>query len=385
MLCPYHVCAATTTTMTTSLTSTSLTVLACGPACLYAAATTTPPAYTGDVTNHLPITDAAGYASITGSVSYTSQSITTVSFGFLTYLGGSLDLTSNANLALVNMPVLMHVGGQVSVLFTSTNNALTSVLLPALLHVGTSFVVNNPADYNQALALISIPLLSFIGSNFDVQANSLVTTLSAPALKHIGGFITLAYHNALAAVAFPLLQAAAAMDVENNALLTQLSFPAVTSLSSVNANSNLLSVVSFALLTYTGGDFKVSSESLLTFLDVPKLAVALGVVHVASTHLARLSAPLLTYVSSNLEVSSNAVLTAVSLPAVVTIGGGIAVQTNTALAALQLPALASVGAAETICGNAAALVVAAGVTSAAAGQLCAIQSGGTCPTATQCA
>ncbi|MHB8873256.1 MAG: hypothetical protein ACYC8T_06175 [Myxococcaceae bacterium] len=124
---------------------------------------------------------------------------------------------------------------------------------------------------------------------------------------------------------------------------TSLTFPAMTTVGSLDVPRAQVSTLSFPVLTTATGDLSVRDTSTLTTLSLPVLSTVSGYLAIGGTGaLETLSLPALTTVGGELSFYGNNWLTSISVPALTTVGGDLTVNSNFQLASLSAPMLTAV-------------------------------------------
>jgi hypothetical protein len=171
----------------------------------------------------------AGCTEITGALSVTGDTLTTLSLPKLKTISGSLVINKTGVLASFSLPSLEQIDGYLTI---DENAALTMFRLGALKNIRDSFAI----DYNDAL------------TDFDLSALSNTN------------FMTVAYNGAIVIFNLPALEVVGTFAFNQNASLTTISFPKLTSISGdgfMIGNNNALTTLSLPLLTTLIGDITV--------------------------------------------------------------------------------------------------------------------------------
>ncbi len=207
-------------------------------------------------------------------------------------------------------------------------------------------------QFTQVGDLPEAPALRTIGGSLTVWGNVALTSLRLPALETVGWCPTIESNPALTTVELPAFRTCERLSlmINFNDALGALALPALTALPSgllIQDNAALASVRLPALRT-AGSFFSVSGSDVLTTLEVPELASVphnffVGAVPALTT----LAAPKLTRVRSFTITSTGVV--APSFPLLTTLDQDLVISGNPALASLDgLGAIATVGAAPVV-------------------------------------
>ena len=172
-------------------------------------------------------------SSVTGNVRFYGTGLASVlSLPALRTVDGSFEV-STTELTSVSLPALTRVGG---LRFNSPQ--LQSVSAPTLTTVDRIFEL----WINPKLTTLDLPALASVGS-LSLNGNALLANVSFPSLASVTSYINIASHDALVSASFPVLtQVGMAFSVSTNASLTALEFP---------------------LLTRVGGSFTISNNTKL--------------------------------------------------------------------------------------------------------------------------
>src|SRR5262249_6468186 len=141
----------------------------------------------------------------------------------VTTITGDLDIEANG-LEELDLSSLKTGGGS----FVCFALSAPMVSLPAVTSVGQDVVV-------QQCPTVSAPVLATVGGVVAVESTAL-TTFTLPVLET--GSIVVLQNSALTAVGAPMLASAPRFDIESNAMLTTISFPAVSTSTSFFVRNN---------------------------------------------------------------------------------------------------------------------------------------------------
>lgn len=184
-----------------------------------------------------------------------------------------------------------------------------------------------------------------------LPANGPSATLTFANLAGIRSTFTMTTWNLLTSLSFPVLSfTGVSFSPTSLPLLTTLSIPALTvviSSFSPGTNASLVTLSAPSLVT-VGAGFVPTTLAALTTLSIPNLASVGslsggGFSPTVMNLLPTLSAPALTFVSSTFSPNTMASLTTFSFPVLSFINGAFLPNTMAALVTMNLPALTSVG------------------------------------------
>jgi len=236
----------------------------------------------------------------------------------------------------------------------------------------------------QTSGKINIPTVRRITGDFVVDGATNVTSVTANSLQSIGGKFTLNNIQLLTEVSFPELtsvgdlnflglpnlatlgfakniQQVKSLNIQNTFLssLTGINLQNVNSITITN--NRMLQSLSFQVTKVAGtiilegnGDrFNAEFPNLETAqnftirtcagISIPSLKNVTGTLGFYENSVETISAVNLTAVGQTLAVNANPKLTNVSMPILKTIGGGFQVQNNTALKEVEFPAVQTIG------------------------------------------
>ncbi|MEM6930501.1 MAG: hypothetical protein AAF602_26425, partial [Myxococcota bacterium] len=182
-----------------------------------------------------------------------------------------------------------------------------------------------------------------VTGDVSIEVDFTVPTLDAlSCLERVRGGLGINQTGLSSAVLPNLAEVTAGIGIGNNALLTEVSFPALTATELLRVvQNNALLRVQLTSLTEMGDRLELSQNTVLTTLDVPALETLGGDLVVQSMlGLSTLDLPVATTVGGILDVSSNGGLLAIDAPRLEQVGGLEAVFTS--LQTLDLPALVTV-------------------------------------------
>jgi hypothetical protein len=125
------------------------------------------------------------------------QRILSLTFDDLAATAGGFRINSMAGITTLSLPLLRYVGVNFDPLNVSS---LTTLSLPSLSYVGGHFSPVNIAS----LTTLSVPLLSCVGGNFAPAAMASLTTISVPLLSYIGGNFSTTSMASLTTLSLPI-------------------------------------------------------------------------------------------------------------------------------------------------------------------------------------
>ena len=171
--------------------------------------------YNGTVDATIAYSVIQSFAAVHGSVMLEGTMYKSIALPMLTVVSADMQLINNANLTLVLLPALLLVGGSLVIdtgfSITPLDSALSYVSAPRLSFVGTSLFVQSTCCLNNHLTLINMPALAFVGGDFGIMHNSALQVLSLPSLAYIQGSPKSIY----------------TVSIDSNAVLSFLSLPAL--------------------------------------------------------------------------------------------------------------------------------------------------------------
>ena len=256
---------------------------------------------TGDV-NAATVGALSNFTAIAGSILLSGSTVASLVAPTIAVVSGTVDLSSSDRISVVNFAILTWVGGSISLSSSAAGNSvLTALCFPQLQYIGISLLFNlQSGSYFGALTAVVLPALTVVGSDFFLAGCSILTHLSLPALESVGGQLSVTNMTALTALHVPVLTAVFGLQVaESNALLL-VSAPQLVALSGVLLILNCLNLSQVAL---------------------PRLDFIGGYLYVAGTNLSSIAVPPLTWIGGFVLIQSNSELTFVSLPALTSIRG----------------------------------------------------------------
>ena len=345
-------------------------------------------------------------AVLVGNIAYSSSPITSFTLPYLQLLDGSMTLAGNPDLAVISLPMLTYIGGNVAVLLysgvsvPSDTATITLISFPALQRVVGELVINpvnccNGAAtyYATALTWMDFSALTSAASVFLLGQGGTAPTLLLPSLAVLSGYVALD-RNTLTQLHVPSLAYVGGatsflgqvLNVDYSQHITMLVFSALTTVGgrvSVDGNPQL-ATIAFPLLSVVRGIFQVNYGNALTYISVPRLTFVLFIVQVCQNPLLQLSAiPLniglaaagqlcffdaqcvtatacgvvtgslvnapiqdvlyYTSVTGALVFNRNSTLMSVVLPHLLSVGGDFNITGNVQLSIVQCAALTTVG------------------------------------------
>ncbi|MEO0604716.1 MAG: Ig-like domain-containing protein, partial [Myxococcota bacterium] len=182
-----------------------------------------------------------------------------------------------------------------------------------------------------------------VTGNVSIEVDFTVQTLDAlTCLERVRGGLGIDQTGLLSAVLPNLIEVTAGIGIGDNALLTEVSFPALASTGLLRVvQNNALLRVQLTSLTDVGDRLELSQNTVLTTLDVPALHTVGGDVVVQSMlALSTLELPVATTIGGIVDVSSNSGILAIDAPLLEELGGLEAVFAS--LRTLDLPSLVTV-------------------------------------------
>ncbi|CAN5842882.1 hypothetical protein BH11BAC4_BH11BAC4_07590 [soil metagenome] len=258
----------------------------------------------------------------------------------------------------------------------SNTEAVRIVRCTKLTTVDLSMLTNLTEVYiygDSVLQTVNFSGLQSVDAGFYIEACPKLANLQLPQLKKIGPTLTGTYaiwfmNSGLTSLSFPLLgKITGIVYISNLPLLTSISAPQCTDnpLARVTTtvswpfsiqNNPLLTTVSFPLLV-SSGEMGIAANPKLTTLNFNSLTTALRFYIGNNNLLTSISLPALNSVTQDIAISSNAQLNTFTAPVLTSIAtgassGGLSLQTNPALTSINIGQLNNTPSL-TISGNAA--------------------------------
>ena len=147
--------------------------------------------------------------------------------------------------------------------FQISETGISTLSLPNLKKCNGDFHI----EENSALSSISMPLFTTITDDLYIYKNPLLSSLTFPGLVNAGG-ISISSNNLLTNVSFPLLSTSS-IDISSNNLLTNVSFPLLSTTTGIfiynNANLSSISIdnlTQFVTQSYYYKHFNTSGNKL---------------------------------------------------------------------------------------------------------------------------
>lgn len=295
--------------------------------------------YAGNVTNNGgkqtlvlsdDVTDTQAIAIIAAEVGPNTQEIKIV---------GTTNLTT-VDLSMITTAINIEI---------ANNAALTTVNLSALTRCDGSVEVDN----SPLLSNLNISSLAKITTAGLLINGTAIPILNLPAFVRCSGYLNLSNNTALTSISMPNLTESESLGIENNPVLSSVSFPLYAS-NNYNANLNInnnasLTSVTFPSLT-TVGDFNASGNNALTSISLPFISSIVNVYIVGNTALTTIDLSALASVgvtgvntAVGLSITGNTLLSALSLPALTTANGFNFRLTDNGFTSVSFPALTSIG------------------------------------------
>ena len=218
----------------------------------------------------------------------------TYDFPFLQIVLADFDVSSQAAMTSISLPILRRVRGYFGVY---SNSVLATLNTDSLIQVDGVFC---QVAANSPLTTIDLPgLITVSAGYFNVQTSATLTTLNIPVLATVAGN----FYCAL------------------TPLLDTISAPSLTTIGGdIQGSQAGCSTFSMPLLVSIGGTFNLNTTSNLTTLNLNSLASIFFDFNISGTGLATMSLPAITTVDG-LWVCSLSGFTSVSLP-VLTVTNG---------------------------------------------------------------
>ena len=166
--------------------------------------------YPWSLVNNATAAMLAGYAAVTGTISFQSSTLTAIVAPQLTMVGGSIDIWNCTAVTVVSFPVLARVGGSITVGCDAVISGIVTLALihlPALVSIGGMLYVVNQGGAVQpsALTVIALAALAIVGSSTVVSDDATLVQLVMPSLAIVKGALSVQRNAVLTVVSMPLL------------------------------------------------------------------------------------------------------------------------------------------------------------------------------------
>lgn len=128
------------------------------------------------------------------------------------------------------------------------------------------------------LISFSAPQVQTAQQDFNINSMPLLSVLDIHSIVSVPGFFVLNYLDVLASINLPNLTSAGAIFFDNNALLTTLNVPLLSTVSTdvaINVNP-LLTSISLSSLVSIGGAFAFDNNTAMTSIDMPLMTTYVG-------------------------------------------------------------------------------------------------------------
>lgn len=231
------------------------------------------------VRNSIDAAQLVGVTAITGNLDIDAVGLTSIDLSALHTLGGTLTVTGFSGTVL-GLPALssaghLYVGSQAAAEIaapalttvgniTLSNYVGTTVPLPALTTAGDIMISGAPH-----LTSLSFPAITSAGA-IGIQACNALASFSAPQLATASN-VSVSWDPALTSFEVDSLASVASVSFGNVALTT-LALPHITTLSSLNLSGMpVLASVDFSNLTAVTWSLYIESDPVLTALSFPAL------------------------------------------------------------------------------------------------------------------
>jgi hypothetical protein len=206
-------------------------------------------------TNQLTTVDLSSVSNIINITIENNSSLTSINFGGLTTIEGTLRILSNQALSNLSFSSLLYCGNVEAYDGLNFNLNLSSLTTCNSLNVSgiANFTAQNLTNCNtiqlgDIYNLTTITFPSLTNCNQIELYNSLLTSISFPTLTSCD--INIYYNTLLISVSFPSLTSCNFISISNNALLTSVSFPALTNSKNFNLSYNALTTTSINSLLH---------------------------------------------------------------------------------------------------------------------------------------
>ena len=303
------------------------------------------------------------YGNVTSSVFST---LSTASSPPYVMLNGTLNITTSP-LMVVSASSLGVIQGQVLLI---GNIVMTLVSFPSLTFIGSDFIVDANAQIGACkLTTINVPYLQYVGGSFQVT-NSLslnvpsLVALNAPYLSTVVGDFTIYY--------------------APNLLQTSV-LGSLTSVGSLNIRASGLSGVTCPQLLTSINGFLLVNTSGVSLFNLPLLtSVSSSFLIASNTGLSVVLLQQLQTVANSVNIGTNLILTYVDMSALSQVRGAFKISGNPNLAIVNMPSIKLIGSSFSTCANSHSLTFTNSVYMAAANQACMLGFGPYCTPALNC-
>lgn len=258
------------------------------------------------------VTDAEAIAIIAAEVGPNTQEIRIV---------GTTNLTT-VDLSMITTAIDIQV---------ANNTALTSVNLSGLTRCDGDLTFTNSPNLSN-INIASLAKITTGGLTFDGIG---ITTLNLPSLVKVNDYLTISDNANLTSVSISGISYIRELDVRNNAILSSVSFSALTSIIGgleITGNASLNSI-NLTSLTSSGSIY-IRINQILTSINLSALTIASSV-SIGGASVTTLSLPAL--LSSNINID-NTSLQALTLPSFSTLKD-FSANNNSFLTTISLPSL----------------------------------------------
>ncbi len=205
-----------------------------------------------------------------------NNSLTTINFSALTTLSGGLYIEDNAILSTLNISLL-----KTAKLIRIYSNGLTSLSLSALTTLSESFDIND----NKSLSSLATGMLNS-ADYISIQGNGL-TSLSFPSLTTLNRSISISNNVSMTTLSFPALTTLKSLDdnnigisinISSNILLNALNISSLSKIPSFYAYQNKLSNITWAPQITSWSNINLESNALPSseINEILALVVAAG-------------------------------------------------------------------------------------------------------------
>lgn len=149
------------------------------------------------------LSSSSSYLAITNGIVTTDSSYFSVSSKqSVSFMGQNIVVNNGYTATIVSFPYLTYTGSYINI---SSNNALNQILLPQLTYINGDLIITNCA----VLTAISIPTLQYIQGMVSINANPMLSSMSAMSnLKIISSNVSVCNNNASLPVPSSLVSAA---------------------------------------------------------------------------------------------------------------------------------------------------------------------------------
>lgn len=278
----------------------------------------------------------------TGDLTIASKKAKTVGFPKLTTV--RMDFYVNQATAISNLyfPELVAVDKGLQIVYP---DSLVSISFPKLEQIVEGLTLQGRSSGANTVRSLSLPALKTIGGNVSITYLRKLTELNIPALTS-AGMITVNYLDSATAFAAPKLETVGgALSLSSCAAIASIDFSALKTVNgNISPNLTALAEVNFPALETVAGTLSFSTSATLTTLRFPALKSADALTLPNAANLTTLHFPALKYIKGELSVQLQGIASLAAFSALDSIGGRLYLYNTAQLTSLaELTSLQSAG------------------------------------------